>query len=64
MKEARALQLLTLEHQFCIRCWMVGDRVRVISAAERLALGTAAYRAKRRRLADQHYRTVHPEVPR
>lgn len=64
MREGRVLQLTTLEHQFCIRCWMVGERVRICSAAERINRTDAQFKRLRRRLVERHYAEVHPDVPR
>lgn len=62
MPEGKVLQLTTLEHQFCIRCWMLGKRVRICSAAERVGRTDAEFKRLRRRLAGQHYASQHPEV--
>jgi hypothetical protein len=64
MREARVLQLTTLEHQFCIRCWMVGERVRICSAAERVGRTDAQFKRLRRSLVTKHYKEAHPDVPR
>lgn len=64
MREARVLQLTTLEHQFCIRCWMVGERVRICSASERHGRTDAQFKRLRRSLVEQHYKKAHPDVPR
>ena len=62
MKEAKVLQLTTLEHQFCIRCWAAGERVRICSAAERVGRTDRSFKALRRSLVAKHYAEKHPEV--
>lgn len=61
VRERDIPRLLTLERQFCVKCWSEGRRERVINVAERVGRSDGAYKALRRRRLEAHLAAFHAE---